>query len=112
MIFYRDIFITIYLSCCLGDLLIVPIVLLFSLCALFADPMVDKTQVGKHEGNARCVYSLQMSLFSAGWHSGHSSRRAVSSPLMADPTDTAIKQQQMSLLLRWSSYTLTPHSSL
>ena len=85
-------------------LFVMPIVLLFSLSSLFAEPRDHKVRAMRLEGywrshlNYRHIYSLlggtaAIAVSSLGWHTIPSSRHAVFFPLVVDPMDTATTQQ-------------------
>ena len=80
------------LLCLLGILLTMPVVSLFLIVHIA--PWTHGRQgmsrvVGRKLKESR---ELQTSWFTPDWHNSHSSRRAVASPLVADPADTVITQ--------------------
>ena len=75
-------------------LLVTSIVLMFELCALFAEPMEGKAQAkrlgenSRSRRNCRGVYSLLARAAALA------AETLTFSPLLADPADTAVMQQE------------------
>ena len=75
-------------------LLVTSIVLMFELCALFAEPMEGKAQAkrlgenSRSHRNCRGVYSLLARAAALA------AETLTFSPLLADPADTAVMQQE------------------
>ena len=94
-------------------LFVMPVALLFILHHSLDPPQIrckrgcwKKTQ--GTVGTADMFYSLlagaaTVTVFSLGWCIRHSSRHTAFSPLLVDPTHTAVMQQQMPPLSTWNS---------
>ena len=102
-------------------LFVMPIVLLFSLSSLFAEPRDHKVRAMRLEGywrnylNCRHIYSLlggtaAIAVFSPDCHTIPSSRHAVFSPLMVDPMAQPWHSSKMPPLSRWTSHMRTAHN--
>lgn len=72
-------------------LFVTPVVLLYLVqCSL--NPGEARREL-RGWGKLQEAQELQRRFFSPGWHSSHSSRLALFSPLVAEPADTAMRQQ-------------------
>ena len=75
-------------------LFVMPVVLLFTLSALFCsmNPGQGRGELRGWKKIPGAIVTADMFILS-GWHSSCSSRHAIFSPLMADPADTVERQQ-------------------